>query len=129
MAALKVESEFLEKSHKQDLEKRRLTMEADRLQITKEIAMAEARSKVYEEHIPTSCSDKHSACSEKLRISDQVEIDKNEVYARDHTEVPVKDHNALVNKPNHQTIPSMNAKATLFEPTRGAISPVTEKTK
>ena len=59
LAALKVESEFLEKSQKQDLEKRRLTMEADRLQIEKEIAMAEARSRVYEEHIATSCGDKH----------------------------------------------------------------------
>ena len=65
-------------------------MEADRLHINKEIAMAEARAKVYEEHMDlvSNCSDdRDSHCSHRsikskarsLELSDEVKRDKTRV--------------------------------------------------
>ena len=68
LAALKVEAEFLKKSQKRELEKRQLEMAADQLQVEKEIAIAEAKSRVYEEHLDnlSNCSeDRSSRCSGK----------------------------------------------------------------
>ena len=66
LAALKVEAEFLKKSQERELEKRQLEMAADQLQVEKEIAIAEAKSRVYEEHLDnlSNCSDDRSSrCS------------------------------------------------------------------
>ena len=56
LEALKVESRYLAESQKRDIERRRLEMEADRSKVQKEIEMAEARAKVYEDHVGSSVS-------------------------------------------------------------------------
>ena len=51
LAALMVESKYLEQSQRSMLEKQKLDMESERLDIEREIAIAEAKSRVYEEHV------------------------------------------------------------------------------
>ena len=53
LEALKVEAKFLEESQKRETEKRRLEMESERLDVEREIAMAEAKAKVYNAHTET----------------------------------------------------------------------------
>ena len=77
-----MEAEFLKKSQKRELEKRQLEMAADQLQVEKEIAIAEAKSRVYEEHLDnlSNCSeDRSSRCSGKSerRIKLQARISKS----------------------------------------------------
>ena len=50
LAALRIESQYMEQSQKSILEKKRLEMEEARLEVEKEIAIATARAQVYDEH-------------------------------------------------------------------------------
>lgn len=89
LAALKVESEYLKQSQKQELERRRLEMEADELRIEKEIAIVEARSKVYEEHLDSSSNysdDRSSCCSKKSERGPRSKVRSEVTHKNDETD-------------------------------------------
>ena len=83
LAALRVESRYLEQTQKSILEKKRLEMEAERLEVEKEMAIAEAKAKVYDEEIedeekPSKRLDNYEdVISKKEPISSSIVLEAN----------------------------------------------------
>ena len=83
LAALKIESEFLLQSQQEEIEKQQLEMKADRLEVEKEIAMAEARAKVYEDHIDINCIQGVQTCNQ-THLSNKIPA-QDKFCVNDHT--------------------------------------------
>lgn len=82
LAALKAESRFLEQSQKHELEKKRFQMENERLEIEKEIAIAEAKSKVYDEHIKDASNSSDDGRSQASKTSRSSKLSESELCKR-----------------------------------------------
>ena len=108
LAALRIESRYLEQAQRSSLEKKRLEMEEDRLEMEKEIAIAEAKAHIYDEHAEGDEEGVDRIKGNSPIVSKQVQFSSPDVPVQKNNDVtvrvpPAQDSNTPVQKNNDVT--------------------------